>query len=296
VQRGRAEFVAEPPATTAGLDRRLLSASGNGRSAYWQVAARMVEREPLLGEGAGSFSREWLRERPVANEARDAHNLYLEALAELGPIGLILLLLVLATPFRVVPRVWRDPSAPVAVGVLTAFLIHAAVDWDWEIPLLTLIALACAAVLLVLDPRRSTLALTTGRRVGGCGAVGIAIVASLVIHVGNGAAGDALDALAADRPEQAAASAERARFWMPWSSEGDQLLGEALAESGDDAAARVSLLRAARRDPGEWSIWYDLASVESGSRIASDITHARELNPLSVEIPALETETARDSS
>ena len=44
----------------------------------------------------------------MANEARDAHNLYLETLAELGPIGLVLLLLVLVTPFRTVPRVWRD--------------------------------------------------------------------------------------------------------------------------------------------------------------------------------------------
>ena len=87
VDRGQAAFVAEPPTTAAGLDRRLLSASGNGRSAYWKVAARMVEREPLFGTGAGSFSRTWLRERPVANEAKDAHNLYLETLAELGPVG-----------------------------------------------------------------------------------------------------------------------------------------------------------------------------------------------------------------
>jgi len=256
----------------------------------------MVERHPLLGEGAGSFSRTWLRERPVANEARDAHNLYLEMLAELGPIGLVLLLLVLATPFRTVPRVWRDPSAPVAVGVLTAFVIHAAVDWDWEIPLLTLIALAAAAVLLVLDPQRSRLALTTSRRLAGCGAVALALVAALVVHVGNRAAGDALDALAADRPEQAAAAARRAHTWMPWSSEGDQLLGEALAESGNDRAARVPLLRAARRDPGEWSIWYDLASVETGDERGRALTRARELNPRSVELPALEAEIALDSS
>ena len=294
--RARAAFVAEPPTTATGLDRRLLSASGNGRSAYWRVAVRMVESKPLLGEGAGSFSRTWLRERPVANEARDAHNLYLETLAELGPIGLVLLLLVLLTPFRTVPRVWRDPSAPVAVGVLTAFIIHAAVDWDWEIPLLTLIALAGAAVLLVLDPARSRLALTTSRRLAGCGAVGLALVAALVVHVGNRAAGDALDALAADRPEQAAAAAERARTWMPWSSEGDQLLGEALAESGDDRAARVPLLRAARRDPGEWSIWYDLGSVETGAERGRALTRARELNPLSVELAALEPEIPLDSS
>ena len=226
----------------------------------------MVERHPLLGEGAGSFSRTWLRERPVANEARDAHNLYLETLAELGPIGLVLLLLVLVTPFRTVPRVWRDPSAPVAVGVLTAFIIHAAVDWDWEIPLLTLIALAvprCCSSSTRCGPR---LALTTSRRLAGCGVVGLALVAALVVHVGNRAAGDALDALAADRPEQAAAAAERARTWMPWSSEGDQLLGEALAESGDDPqpGCRCSVLPAAI--PASGASGTTSASVETGAR------------------------------
>jgi hypothetical protein len=296
VDRGRAAFVAEPPTTATGLDRRLLSASGNGRSAYWRVAARMVEREPLLGEGAGSFTRTWLRERPVANEARDAHNLYLETLAELGPVGLVLLVLVLAAPFAALRRVWRDPSAPVAVGVLIAYLTHAGVDWDWEIPLLTLIALACGAALVVLDPARSRLALTNRRRVGASAVLCLTIATALVIHVGNRAAGDALDALAADRPEQAAAAAERARTWMPWSSEGDQLLGEALSESGGEAAARVALRRAARSDPGEWSIWYDLASVEIGAERVRDLTRARDLNPLSVEISALGADTAIDSS
>ena len=126
--------------------------------------------------------------------------------------------------------------------------------------------------------------------------MGLALVASLVVHVGNRAAGDALDALAGDRPEQAAAAAGRARTWMPWSSEGDRLLGEALAEAGDDRAARVPLLRAARRDSGEWSIWYDLASVATGPERVRALTRARELNPLSVEIPALEAETTLDSS
>jgi len=295
VDRARAAFVEEPPPTTGGLDRRLLSASGNGRAAYWRVAGRMVERKPILGEGAGSFGRAWTRERPVANEARDAHNLYVETLAELGPVGLALLLVVLAAPFSVLRRVWRDPSAPAAAGVLVAFVLHAAVDWDWEIPLLTVVALACGAVVLVLDPSRRAVPLTGGRRAVMLGGVGAALTAALVVHVGNRAVADALDALAADRPARAAAAAERARTWIPWSSEGDQLLGEALAEAGDEEAAREVLRRAARRDPWEWSIWYDLAAVSTGSERVTAITRARELNPLSVEIAALDAETQVDS-
>ncbi len=296
VDRARESFVEEPPATTQGLDRRLLSASGNGRAAYWRVAARMVGREPLLGDGAGSFGRAWVRERPVANEARDAHNLYLETLAELGPVGLALLLTVLAAPFAPLRRVRRDPSAAAAASVLVAFLLHAAVDWDWEIPLLSLVALACGATLLVLDPRQRSVALTTGRRLALVGAVCAVLGAALVVHVGNRAAGDALDALAADEPERAAAAARRAQTWMPWSSEGDQLLGEALAADGRDEAAREVLRRAARRDPGEWSIWYDLATVSTATERVNALTRARELNHLSVEIEALAAEIQTDSS
>ena len=232
----------------------------------------------------------------MANEARDAHNLYLETLAELGPIGLALLLLVLATPFRALPRVWRDPSAPVAVGVLSAFMIHAAVDWDWEIPLLTLIALACAAVLLVLDPARSRLALTTSRRVAGCGAVGVAIVVALVIHVGNRAAADALDALAADRPERPLAAPSVLAPGCRGRAKAISCSARRSPSPGDDVGARRALRDAARRDPGEWSIWYDLATVETGCQKGEAITRTRELNPLSVELPALEAEAAIDSS
>ena len=250
-----------PPGSTAGFSRRpaTVAPRTGGWLRAWSSAsrcsARVRDRSPARGFASGRWrTRRGMRTTSISRRWRSS--------ARSGSCSSCSSSL---TPFRTVPRVWRDPSAPVAVGVLTAFIIHAAVDWDWEIPLLTLIALAGAAVLLVLDPARSRLALTTSRRLAGCGAVGLALVAALVVHVGNRAAGDALDALAADRPEQAAAAAERARTWMPWSSEGDQLLGEALAESGDDRAARVPLLRAARRDPGEWSIWYDLASVETGA-------------------------------
>ncbi|MGH3136680.1 MAG: O-antigen ligase family protein, partial [Gaiellaceae bacterium] len=91
-------FRQEPPSVSGTLDRRLLSVSGHGRAGYWRVAARMVERAPVLGEGAGGFERRWTEERPAPNNARDAHNLYLETLAELGPAGLALLLVALGAP------------------------------------------------------------------------------------------------------------------------------------------------------------------------------------------------------
>ena len=79
----------------------------------------------------------------------DAHNLYLETLAELGAPGLILLLLVLGMPFAAVKRARAaTPLAAAACGAYVAFLLHAGIDWDWEMPAVTLSALFCGLALI----------------------------------------------------------------------------------------------------------------------------------------------------
>ncbi|HZM18279.1 MAG TPA: O-antigen ligase family protein, partial [Gaiellaceae bacterium] len=87
-----------PTTTPAEGAARLRTLSGSSRADYWRVALRTVEDEPLLGAGSGSYRRAWYRDRPVPQPARDAHSLYLETLAELGPLGLLLLLAALALP------------------------------------------------------------------------------------------------------------------------------------------------------------------------------------------------------
>jgi O-antigen ligase len=120
-----------------------------------------VEEHPILGSGAGSYGLYWLRYRPNPSFAQDAHNLYLETLAELGPLGLGLLLAALAAPL-VGARAHGDPLAATAAGGYAAFLVHAGVDWDWEVPAATLAGLFCAAALLVAG-RPATTAPVSGR-------------------------------------------------------------------------------------------------------------------------------------
>ena len=138
-------FTAPLPAASAELGDRLASASGNGRADYWRAAWSEFEDRPVGGGGAGSWERWWLLERPTAFAARDAHNLYLEALAELGPIGLLLLLAALAPPVLALPR---GRAAAAAGAAYAAFLLHAALDWDWEIPAVTATALLAGQVVL----------------------------------------------------------------------------------------------------------------------------------------------------
>ena len=254
----------------------------------------MVERDPWLGDGAGSFAVRWTRERRAETEARDAHNLYLETLAELGPIGLVLLVVVLGSPLLALRRARRIAPAASAAAAYAAFLVHAALDWDWEVPLLVLVALACATSLLALAPGRPVLALTARRRALALTACVALIASALVVHVGNRAVASAADAIARDDPGTAAASARRARTWMPWSYEPWQLLGEAQLARGEDAAAAASLRSAAGRDPGQWSVWYDLALAARRLERVNALTRARELNPRSVEVSDLAADISRD--
>ena len=123
--------------------------AGSNRGDYWRVAWRQWLDEPVLGAGAGTFAGSWLEHRPIDADARDAHNLYLESLAELGPVGLALLLAALATPLVAALRARRHPFVPGAAAAYVAYLVHAALDWDWELPAVTLTALVCGAALLV---------------------------------------------------------------------------------------------------------------------------------------------------
>jgi len=49
----------------------------------------------------------------------------------------------------------RSVGAAGAIGALAVFAIHAGLDWDWELPALTLVALVLAGLVLARSPARS---------------------------------------------------------------------------------------------------------------------------------------------
>jgi O-antigen ligase len=118
------------------------------RSEYWEAAFDDVRDRPLGGSGAGSFEEYWLEHGDPGVHVQDAHSLYLEVLAELGIVGFALVLVVLAVPFIALVRTRRDIESAAAAG-FTAFVVHAGLDWDWEMPVVVFTGLACAVALLV---------------------------------------------------------------------------------------------------------------------------------------------------
>ncbi len=151
---GSHESSGTSPALSGGATR--LTSLQSNRYDYWSVALRAFGTEPLHGIGAGGWSVEWLRWRSVAEGAQDAHSLELQTLAELGVVGAALLLSVFAGIARAARRSLRSPLAPAVAGPIAAlvtYLAHSPLDWDWQMPAVTLIATALAgAVIAAAEP------------------------------------------------------------------------------------------------------------------------------------------------
>jgi hypothetical protein len=136
------------PEQTVGAER--LGSVDSNRYRYWEVAVESWTDRPLIGLGSGGFRVAWLKERDRVDQAADAHSLYIETLAELGLVGLGLLLLFLGGVVWGLVRLHRVDAGAAAgpAAALAAWAIHAGLDWDWEMPALTLMALLLGAAAL----------------------------------------------------------------------------------------------------------------------------------------------------
>ena len=272
------------------LNSRLVSIGTTPRVNYWRVALDVHEAHPWIGAGAGTYEQFWLRDRPIGEAARDAHSLYLETLAQLGWPGLLLLVGMLALPLAAAAHARGEPLVAGALGAYVAYLVHTGVDWDWEMPVLTLFALLCAAALFAAarDPDAGVRPAIAPRLRALAAAAALALTAFAVVGlVGNRAlarADQALDRQDFAAAEDAARSAER---WAPWSAEARRRLGRAQLRLGREAQARGTLREAARMSPDDWRIWYDLGIASAGRQRERAFVKAATLNPMEDDIEAL---------
>jgi O-antigen ligase len=86
--------------------------TGSGRTDIWRVGWRMVEDRPIVGVGAGNFEFTTIRylvqpgtieqDEFIVDTPKVAHNVYLQVLAELGIVGLTLMLVIIGVSMRAV--------------------------------------------------------------------------------------------------------------------------------------------------------------------------------------------------
>ncbi len=268
--------------TATNLNNRLFTLAGNGRQEQIHAATQLITSHPILGTGAGTYDEWWFQHRRYKTIVHDAHNLYLETLGELGPMGLLMLVLMLGAPVVALRRARSSPLAGAVFGGYVAYLVHAGVDWDWEMPTVTLTALFLGIALLASarpdegEPRPVRARLRWPALAGTAALFGFALLGLL----GNSAISASSKALTAGNYAEAKADARRATSLAPWSFDPWRKLGEAQYLSGNVAAARVSFRKAVTKDPNDWTLWYELAYATKGAESRHAYAKASRLNPL----------------
>ncbi len=275
--------------------------SGAGRHDFFRVALDSFGEKPFLGHGAGTYEFSWERHRSIELPVHDAHSLYLEAFAELGAVGGLLVLGLVGTllwcafsAWHAAPHPQRERYAALA-AVMLAFAVGAAFDWFWEIAALGAVFFLAAGVVVAArctqiaeDPRREARG-SEGRRYGlAVAGLAVAWIAAIAL-IGPLLVEREIDAsqAAAARGDIGAAvdHAGNARTIEPWAASPYVQLGLLAERQGEYPIAIEHLTHAIEREDRNWQWFYLRSRVEheAGDEDAAqaDLERARELNPRS---------------
>ena len=283
----------ERTAPHTGLSR-LTTASSSGRRAHWDVAKAVYRDHSGRGTGAGTWAIEWNKRRKNQLAAQDAHSLYLETRSDLGLPGLLmlvpgLLLILGAFLFRA-----RGPDRALFAALFAAgfaWAVHAGIDWDWEMPAITLWLFAFGGMALA----RTRQSAAPGWKVAvpvkvalvaACAAVA---VLPMRMAVSEARVDESLDAVADDRCRMA-----KAKAWDALEALGEralpyQVIGFCELRLRRPPAAARAYRRAVDRDPANWELRRDLAVAlgRSGRDPRRNAELAARLNPRDVELQEL---------
>jgi hypothetical protein len=282
---GIQERFSSDPVGTANLNDRLFSVSGNGRAEQLRVALDAGRERPLLGHGSGSFEYLWYERRPNLLVVRDGHSLFMETFAELGVIGVLLLLVILSTLVVGAMRARRQRFVASGLGVVAAWSAASAFDWHWEMVGVTTVALLAGSVGLLGSERRSAAVVAGPARMGLVCMTVVLSLGAVWSLVGNQALFASRDALVRKDWDDAGRHARRARALLIWSSEPKLVLGDVAAGRGDRDGALRAYRDAVETDPRSWVAWLHLAGVVRGAERAAAYERVRELNPLVEGLP-----------
>jgi hypothetical protein len=287
IRRGWHSFT--HPVTAQGSNtNRLLNLSGT-RYLVWKSALNAFDQSPATGIGAGTFQFWWNRHGTTYEFAQDAHNIWLENLAELGAPGLLLIVGVagcaLVTAIAVRRRTRRRASIGASTAFLAAFivyLVHASVDWMWESTAVTVLALAGIATI------GARLAVPA-RRLGWRSRVPLSLLAvgAAVLQVpGLVSTIDIRNSQAAERAGNASLALARANDAVdaePWAASAYEQRGLILESAGRLTQAADDLRRAIAHERTNFAHWLVLARIETESGQLStavrDYQLARSLRP-----------------
>jgi hypothetical protein len=274
---------------TSYINQHLLSSSGSGRWQFWGAASSEFQAHPLNGGGAGSWQAWWLEHTTLGGFfTQYAHSLYLESLAELGIIGLLLLggavVVAVAGAIRSALSLRSgDVAAAAACGI--AFFAAAAYDWVWQLAGIAIVGVGLLGVALGARPStragewerfgvaRPLLALLAVAAI-----IPQVVVLASAIHLRNSK--DAFDARDGARAKSEALAAKAVE---PWNAATWLQLALVEQSLGENAAASSTIRSAIHRSPRDYNIWLAAATIDAYkgdiAAVHRDFAEARRLNP-----------------
>ena len=265
---------------------RLTDTANNGRLEHWDEAIDAWHADELKGTGAGTYELTWIKERPVEFTVRDGHSLYLETLSEGGLVGCILLGLALgAMGIASLTRV-RGPDRAlwaVLLVLIGMWALHAAQDWMWELPVVTLWVICAGAVACARPTSRPGPGLPRLGRVVAALVVMVLAVTPVLSAVSHGKLKDAVAAFQDGDCDAAIDAALAATSALSTRAEPYAILSFCDARLGELPLARRMMQDAIDRDPDHWEYHYGMALIRgaAGQDPRADMRRAREANPLS---------------
>ncbi len=295
------EFEVPSPATLHQDSLGRFSAiSSNGRYQLWKAAINATAGHVLTGNGPGTYALLWPPRAPFYSPAQNAHSLYFETLAEVGVVGLALLLgffvLVIWTAVRMSLRSRYEVRTRLAgvTAALVAFGVAAAVDWVWQVPVVPDAFLLLGAAVLVAGSRAPAsggdhaLADRRQRLVTRIGAIVLAIASLVAIGIPlatENAVRASQSAAAGGDLSLALSDARQAVAVEPDAASARLQEGQVLEAQGDLSSAAAAARAAVADESANWSDWLVLARIdaEAGNAPASVAAYreARALNPRS---------------
>ena len=270
---------------------RLTSVSNNDRFDHWHVALDAFDAHPLIGTGAGTYQDLWAQHRTINLTVINAHSLYLQVMAELGIVGLLLVLVPIVAVLVGLAR-GLHLSAGTDRAVLAAALamalmwaVHAGVDWDWEMPAVTLWFFVLGGAALASSPGPGTTTpmwehASVRRLLLGLSCLLLAVTPALLV-LSQGPLARAASTFAKGNCQATVSDGLGSISLLSVRPEPYELIGMCDVRLGADALGVRMERSAVDRDPEDWEYRYALAIVEAAAGIdpRSAARRAHQLNP-----------------
>lgn len=282
--------------TSKGSTDRLAQLNGN-RHNLWDSAWSAFESQPLHGIGPGTFEFWWGRGGVNSEFVRDVHNIYLEALAETGIVGLLLLLAFFGGLLwsswwvrrSLVDR--RSDAIGIHAGLVAVFLVfmlQAAADWMWESTAIAVFALTAVALATsAASESRQRDEATATRSVGLLVIAALAVILMLPGLSNQRQIEKSQAAFRSGNYGEAATAADKAIQAQSWSATAYAQKALALEAAGELEAASTAIGLAQAKEPFNWrwplvasGIFVKLGDSEAAATAFKRAQELRRYSPL----------------